>query len=215
VDVSEVKFKDGDKLHLSAQLWTTDRLILMATDGRAFTLGADKLPGGRGQGEPIRLSIDLGDSEQLIAMFALDEGRKRAVASGAGYGFVVPEGELLSARKAGKQVVNPADGSRLTHCFAVAGDHVAVIGENRKLLIFPLAELPEMPRGKGVKLQTYKDGGMLDLACFAGADGFAVIDASGRTRSIADWNEYVGRRASVGRLVPRGFPRSGKFDDRA
>jgi topoisomerase-4 subunit A len=128
---------------------------------------------------------------------------------------VVPEGELLSARKAGKQVVNPADGSRLTHCFAVAGDHVAVIGENRKLLIFPLAELPEMPRGKGVKLQTYKDGGMLDLACFAGADGFAVIDASGRTRSIADWNEYVGRRASVGRLVPRGFPRSGKFDDRA
>ena len=210
---ADIKFKDGDELLHSAQMWTTDKLILMASDGRAFTLPADKLPGGRGQGEPIRLSIELGETEKLIAIFAFDESRKRVVASSAGYGFVVPEAELLSTRKAGKQVVNPPDGSELVYCAPVEGDFLAVIGDNRKLLVFPLDELPEMPRGKGVKLQTYKDGGLADVMSFRGEDGLAITDAAGRQRSFQDWREWIAKRAAAGRMAPRGFSRSGRFRD--
>ncbi|MEE9380018.1 MAG: DNA topoisomerase IV subunit A, partial [Hyphomonadaceae bacterium] len=155
-DPETAKFKEGDSLYLAAQMLSTDKLILMASDGRAFTLGADKLPGGRGHGEPIRLSIDLEDSVDIIDMFKLDESRKRLVASDAGYGFIVPENELVSTRKAGKQSVNPPGDSRLTICEVISGDHIGVIGTNRKMLVFPLDDLPEMARGKGVKLQNYR-----------------------------------------------------------
>ncbi len=210
-DMTKVKFKDGDSLFLSVAMQTTDKLVLMASDGRAFTLAGDQLPGGRGQGEPIRLSIELGENEAIVTMFAADMQRKRLLASDAGYGFIVAEAECLSQRKAGKQVMNPPPGGELTVCRIADGNRVAVIGENRKLLIFDRDELPEMARGKGVKLQGYKDGGLADVMVFASEDGLAVSDPSGRTRTFPDWKDWIGKRAGAGRMAPRGFPRSGRF----
>ncbi len=211
-DLDKVKFKDGDGLALSCQMETTDKLILMSSDGRAFTLGGDKLPGGRGAGEPIRFQIDLEDEHSITDMFRLNPEGKRFMASKAGYGFICQEADLVSARKAGKQVVTTSSDSPLFISKVAVGDKVAVIGDNRKLLIFDLADLPEMPRGKGVKLQSYKDGGLLDAMVFSEADGFVVTEASGRQRTFPDWQDWNGRRAGAGRMVMRGFPRSGKFD---
>ncbi|MEM9181171.1 MAG: DNA topoisomerase IV subunit A, partial [Pseudomonadota bacterium] len=156
IDLSSAKFKDGDTLLFSEEVHTTDKLILMSSDGRAFTLTCDKLPGGRGHGEPIRISIDLEDSVEIVGMFKLEGSRKRIMASDAGYGFVIQESELESNRKAGKSVVSIPDGAKLLSVDLANGDHVAVIGTNKKLLIFPLDELPEMSRGKGNKLQNYR-----------------------------------------------------------
>ena len=213
LDAESAKFKDGDKFFASAELHTTDKLILMASDGRAFTLGADKLPGGRGHGEPIRLSIDLEDSVEIVAMFKLEAERKRLVASDAGYGFIIPESELESTRKAGKQAVNCSKGTALKVCEPVAGDHIAVVGTNRKMLVFPLADLPEMNRGKGVKLQNYKGKDKLaDVTSFAAADDLTVVDGGGRNRTFPEWKDWIGKRAQAGKIVPKGFPRSGRFN---
>ena len=212
-DLSSTRFKEGDELYLSCQMETTDKLILMSSDGRAFTLGGDKLPAGRGQGEPIRFQIDLEDEHEIVDMFKLMPDQKRFMASKGGYGFICPESELPSARKAGKQVVTTSKGSELFLCEPADGDLVAVIGENRKLLIFARDDLPEMPRGKGVKLQSYKDGGLADAKVFSSEEGFAVTDSAGRQRTFPDWRDWMGRRAGAGRMAPRGFPRSGKFRD--
>ncbi|MEM9669739.1 MAG: DNA topoisomerase IV subunit A [Pseudomonadota bacterium] len=212
LDLTAAKFKDGDSLFLAEEMNTTDKLILMASDGRAFTLGADKLPGGRGHGEPIRLSIDLEDSVDIVAMFKLDGERKRIVATDAGYGFVIPEAELESTRKAGKQAVNPPSGAELIVCDIVVGEQVAVIGTNKKLLIFPLSELPEMSRGKGVKLQSFKGKDRLaDIMTFVAKDGFTVRDGGGRQRTFPDWKDWKGKRSQAGKVAPKGFPRSGRF----
>ena len=211
LDLDTAKFKEGDSLYLSEEVYTTDKIILLASDGRSFTLTCDKLPGGRGHGEPIRLSIDLEDNVDIVSMFRLDSGRKRLVASDIGYGFVIPEGELESNRKAGKSAVNTG-GGKLLVCEPVKGDHIAVIGSNRKLLVFPLEELPEMPRGKGVKLQAYRGKDSLaDVMTFDGEEGLAVTDAAGRSRSFPEWREWLGKRAQAGKAAPRGFPKSGKF----
>ncbi len=209
-DLDKVKFKDGDELHLACKLETTDKLILMASDGRAFTLGGDKLPGGRGQGEPIRLQIELDEETAIIDLFKYQPENKRLMASSGGYGFICPEAELLSTRKAGKQVVTTGDGVLLI-CKVAEGDKAAVVGENRKLLIFDASDLPEMPRGKGVKLQSYKDGGLADAKLFKAEEGFSVEDSAGRQRTFPDWQDWSGRRASAGRMAPRGFPRNGTF----
>lgn len=212
-DPSSFKFKDGDSYFLSEEIMSNDKLILMSSDGRAFTLSPEKLPGGRGHGEPIRLSIDLEDSVDIVSIFRLDDTRRRLVASDAGYGFILPEGELVSSRKAGKQVVNPPSGSSLLVCHVVSGDHIATVGDNRKLLIFPLDELPEMNRGKGVKLQNYRGTDKLaDVTTFDAETGLAVIDSAGRTRIFGEWQEWLGKRAQAGKIVPKGFPRSGKFN---
>jgi topoisomerase-4 subunit A len=211
IDLSGVKFKDGDELFLSCALETTDKLILMSGDGRAFTLGADKLPGGRGQGEPIRFLIELEEEVSIIDMFRLIPDQKRFMASSSGYGFICPESELSSARKAGKQVVTCTGDTVLLSCNIAVGDLAAVIGVNRKLLIFDASELPEMPRGKGVKLQAYKDGGLADAKLFNAEDGFSVSDAAGRQRSFPDWRDWMGKRAAAGRMAPRGFPKNGTF----
>ena len=211
-DLETTKFKDGDELFLAEEMNTTDKLILMASDGRAFTLSADKLPGGRGHGEPIRLSIELEDSVEIITMFKFTPERKRLVASDAGYGFILPEKELESTRKAGKQSVNCAGGSQLVVCGIVTGDHIAVIGTNKKLLIFALSDLPEMNRGKGVKLQKFKGKDKLaDVTSFAADDGLVTI-SGGRQRSFPEWKDWIGKRAQAGKVVPKGFPRSGVFN---
>jgi topoisomerase IV subunit A len=212
-DPSELKFKEGDKLAFLIPAETTDKLVLFASDGRAFTLPCDKLPSARGQGEPLRLMLDLEDHVKLVAVFPFKEGRKRFVASSGGYGFIVPEEELLANRKAGKQVLN-VDGGETQVVLAVDGDQVAVAGDNSKLLIFPLAELPEMPRGKGVKLQSYREGGLRDALIFASETGGYWTDSSGRRREWAGWREWVGKRAGAGKLAPKGFPMSRRFTPR-
>ncbi|MGE0045848.1 MAG: DNA gyrase C-terminal beta-propeller domain-containing protein [Hyphomonadaceae bacterium] len=211
-DLEATKFKEGDHPAFAVHAQTTDKIIFFASDGRAFTIEAHKLPGGRGAGEPIRLMIELEETHAIIAVFAFEEGAKRFVASDDGYGFIVAQEELLSARKAGKQVLNPGGGKARVAAPA-DGDRVAVIGENRKLLIFKRDELPEMARGRGVKLQGYQKGGLSDAIMFAAADGLNWIDSAGRVRAVPEWKEHVGKRASAGRVAPRGFSRSGRFRD--
>ncbi len=213
LDAGSTKFKDGDSLFMAIEMQSNEKLVLMSSDGRAFTLPADKLPGGRGHGEPIRLSIDLEDSVDIVTMFKLDPSRKRLVASSAGYGFIIPEGELESTRKAGKQAVNCSGDSALTICTVAVGDHIAVVGTNKKMLVFPLSELPEMSRGKGVKLQNYKGKDKLaDAKSFAAVDDLVVIDGGGRNRTFPEWRDWIGKRAQAGKVVPKGFPRTGRFN---
>jgi topoisomerase-4 subunit A len=209
-DPSELKFKEGDKLGFLVEANTADKLLIFASDGRFFTIGCDKLPSARGQGEPLRLMIDLDDKTRIVDVFPHVAGRKRVVASSGGYGFLLPEDEALANRKAGKQVLN-VDGGEARLSLVAEGDQLAVIGENGKLLIFPLEELPEMPRGKGVKLQSYREGELRDGLVFKAEDGAFWIDAAGRRRDWAEWKDWAGRRAGAGKLAPKGFPASKRF----
>ena len=211
---AELKFKDGDGPGLAVHAETTDKLMIFASNGRFYTLATSTLPGGRGMGEPLRLMVDLPNEAEIIAMFPWREGEKYLVASKAGDGFVVNAGDILAQTKTGKQVLN---GDALL-CRPVRGDHVAVVGDNRKMLVFPLAELPEMSRGKGVRLQRYGKGGGLirddmlsDAICLTLADGLSWPMVGGKTRTEPDLSEWLGKRGSSGRMAPRGFPRDNKF----
>ncbi|WP_374570308.1 DNA topoisomerase IV subunit A [Phenylobacterium sp.] len=209
-DPSELKFKEGDKLGFIVPAETTDKLLIFASDGRFFTLGCDKLPSARGHGEPLRLMLDLDDKVEIIDVFAHKPGTKRFVASRAGYGFILPEEEAIAFRKAGKQVLS-VDKKGSAFAMPITGDHVAVIGDNGKILIFEVAELPEMPRGKGVKLQAYREGGLRDATLFSAEEGASWIDGAGRTRTWPEWAEWKGKRAAAGKLAPKGFPTSKRF----
>jgi topoisomerase-4 subunit A len=210
-DLEALKFKDGDGAAFAVTCETTDKLLLLSSDGRAFTMGADKLPGGRGAGEPIRHHVELGENDEAVALFKYEEGAKRVVAGAHGYGFIVSEDDMMASKRGGKVVLNVDSDERAICAIPAEGDMIAVIGQNRKLLIFPLSELPEMARGKGVKLQSLKDGGLADVTCFAKADGLSWIDPGGRQRAVPEWKDYVGKRAQAGLKAPRGFSRSGKF----
>jgi topoisomerase IV subunit A len=212
-DPSELKFKEGDGLAFIVPAETTDKLLLFASDGRFFTLAGDKLPSARGQGEPLRLMLDIDDRVSILAIFVYKPGARRVLASKAGYGFILPEDEAVAMRRAGKQTLS-VDAAGACFCLAVDGDHIAVLGDNGKALIFPLSELPEMPRGKGVKLQSYREGGLRDGLVFTAADGAAWTTADGRTRAWSDWRDWLGKRAGAGRLVPKGFPASKRFRPR-
>jgi len=209
---TDFKFKDGDEGALTLHAETTDKIILFGSNGRFFTLLGANLPGGRGMGEPVRLMVDLPNEAQIVNLFLHRPGGRMVVASSDGDGFLVPTDELLAQTRAGKQVLNLRDGAKALICKPVSGDHVAVVGENRKLLVFPLAELPEMGRGKGVRLQAYKDGGLSDLTTITLTQGLSWKDPAGRTRLEADLAEWLGKRASAGRMAPRGFPRDNHFD---
>ena len=213
-DPSELKFKEGDGLAFLVPAETTDKLLLFASDGRFFTLAGDKLPSARGQGEPLRLMLDLDDRVTILAVFPYRPGAKRALASKAGYGFVMPEDDAVAMRRAGKQVLS-VDAKGACFCLPIDGDHLAVVGDNGKALIFPLSELPEMPRGKGVKLQSYREGGLRDGLIFSADAGAAWTTADGRSRAWPDWREWLGKRAAAGKLVPKGFPASKKFRPRS
>jgi len=208
-DLGNLTFKEGDHAQHVVRCETTDKLLAFASDGRAFTLDAHKLPGGRGHGEPIRLSIELGDIDEVVALFVYEEGSKRLVASHEGYGFVVPEAEMLATKRSGKQILN----GRAMQAAKVEGDQVAVIGERKKLLVFPLSEMPEMNRGKGVKLQSYHDRGLADVKVFGKDEGLTWEDSAGRIRAVPEWKDYRGKRGSAGKIAPKGFSRSGRFSD--
>jgi topoisomerase-4 subunit A len=210
VDLAKLQFKTGDELRRAIPAQTTDKLVLFATNGKFYTLGAGELPGGRSQGEPLRLMIDLDEVDDIVECFVHKPGRKLLVASSAGNGFVVPEEEVVAQTRKGKQVLNVNGGERAAVCVAAEGDMVAVLGENRRLLVFPLAELNEMTRGKGVRLQKYKEGGLADVQVFDRARGISLEDG-GRSRTLTDLSDYEGVRASAGSAVPRGFPKGNRF----
>ena len=207
----ELKFKDGDEGRFIFHAETTDKLLVFGSNGRFYTLAASQLPGGRGMGEPVRLMVDLPNEAEIVDLFILQPEARLLVASTAGDGFVVPAADVVAQTRSGKQVLNVRDDVRALVCHATRGDHVACVGENRKVLIFPLDELPEMGRGKGVRLQKYKDGGLSDATTFTLADGLSWLDPAGRTRTQTDLAEWLGKRAGTGRMAPRGFPRDNKF----
>jgi topoisomerase-4 subunit A len=206
-------FKAGDKLKLLLKAETTDKLLLLTTGGKVLTLSGDRLPGGRGQGEPVRLMVDVEEGQDIVDLFVYRPGEKRLIASLKGNGFVVAEDELVANTRKGKQILNVSGDDEARLIAPVAGDMVAVIGQNRKLLIFPLAQLPTMSRGKGVRVQKYKDGGVADLKTFDSSGGLSWTDSSGRTfvKSLEDIKDWIGERAQAGRQPPNGFPRSNKF----
>jgi topoisomerase-4 subunit A len=212
-DLSGLSFKADDSLKLAFFAETTSKLLVFATNGRFYTIEAAKLPGGRGHGEPIRLFSDLEQEADIVSVFRYQGGRKLIVASRQGRGFVAPEDECLANTRKGKQVLNikPPDQARAVA--PVEGDLVAAIGENRKMLIFPIEQVPEMTRGRGVRLQRYKDGGLSDIKTFEVEKGLSWADPAGRvfTQSLKELADWRGNRADAGRLAPKGFPKSNTF----
>ena len=216
-DLSGIVFKADDALKFAFAAETTSKFLVFATNGRFYTLDAAKLPGGRGHGEPIRLFIDLEQDADLVAVSPYQGGRKLLVASREGRGFIVAEDECLANTRKGKHVLNvkPPDAARAMA--VVEGELVASIGENRKLVIFPTDQVPEMARGRGVRLQRYRDGGLCDIKTFKALDGLFWADSAGRIfsltmKELADWR---GNRADAGRLAPKGFPRTNRFSSLA
>ncbi|MEQ9247121.1 MAG: DNA topoisomerase IV subunit A [Nitratireductor sp.] len=212
-DFSSLSFKEGDSLKIAFHAQTTDKILLFTTGGKVFTIGADRLPGGRGHGEPVRIMVDMENDQAIVTAFAHDPERRLLVASHAGNGFVVAEKEIVANTRKGKQVMNVKAPDEAKLCLPVSGDHVAVVGQNRKLLVFPLSEVPEMSRGKGVRLQRYKDGGVSDIKTFAMEEGLSWKDSADRTfvKTREELTEWMGNRAAAGRMAPKGFPRTGKF----
>ncbi len=212
-DLSVLQFKAGDDLMTALPAETTDKIIVAATGGRFYTLAADRLPGGRGHGEPIKLMVDMDDAEVVVSVFVHKPDRRLLVVSSDGGGFLVAEAGVVANTRKGRQIMNLSADGELYRCVSASGDTVAILGENRKLLIFPLAQVAEMPRGKGVRLQRYKDGGVADVRVFAAAQGLGWQDSSGRNfnRSMNELKDWRGARAQAGRLPPVGFPRSNRF----
>jgi topoisomerase-4 subunit A len=206
---AEVRFKEGDALHLAVHAQTTDRIVLFATNGRAFTLKGEAVPRGR-DGQPVRLLVELTNEDQVVALFVPADGERFLLAASDGRGFVVKAEELLAEKRTGKQVLLLDAGREAMVCVPVEGDSVATVGENRKLLVFPLDQVPEMTRGRGVQLQSYRDGGLSDVKVFRRAEGLSWA-LGDRVRTETDLTPWRGQRAGAGKLPPNGFPRSNKF----
>jgi topoisomerase-4 subunit A len=213
IDRATLTFKTDDSLKAAIEAETTDKIVVASTGGRFYTLAADKLPGGRGHGEPIKLMVDMEAADDVVAVFVRDPARKLLVVSTEGRGFIVPEADVLANTRKGKQVMGVSAPEEMRIAVPAAGDMVAMLGENRKLLLFPLEQVPEMARGKGVRLQKYKDGGAADARVFKKGDGLTWSDSSGRefNRPLSELKDWIGERAQAGRLPPQGFPRHGKF----
>ena len=207
----EIRFKEGDGLFAAMHAETTDRIVVFATNGKAYTIKADTIPRGRGDGQPVRLMIDLTNEDAVVTMFVHEDGKRFLVAASDGKGFVVKGEDLLAEKRTGKQVLNVDGATEAAICTPVEGDTVAVIGDNRKLLVFPLEQVPEMTRGRGVQLQAYRDGGLSDAKVFAKAEGLSWT-LGGRTRTETDLRPWAGNRAGAGKAPPNGFPRANRFE---
>ena len=206
----EVRYKDGDVGRFWLHAQSTDRILLFATNGRFYTLNAGKLPGGRGAGDPVRLMIDLANDEDIVTVLVFAPGKKLLVSSSDGRGFIVAEDDTLAQTRNGRQVLNLGAGAEAVACRPVDGDTVAVVGENRKIVLFPAGELPTMARGRGVVLQRYRDGGLADAKVFDLAEGLSWRSGD-RVRTERDLGYWIGKRAQAGRLAPKGFAKSGRF----
>jgi topoisomerase-4 subunit A len=209
--LEKLTFKADDSLKYAIKGQTTDKLVLFATNGKFYTFDASALPGGRGQGEPVRLMIDLEEADDILEGFVHKPGRKLLVASNVGNGFIVAEEEVVAQTRKGKQILNLTEGERAALCRPAEGDSVAVLGDNRRLLVFPLAELNEMTRGRGVRLQKYKDGGLADAQVFDSAAGLRLGDSAGRARTVSELTDYRGTRAQAGTAGLRGLPKNNRF----
>ncbi|MEO1650115.1 MAG: DNA gyrase C-terminal beta-propeller domain-containing protein, partial [Pseudomonadota bacterium] len=214
-DLARLEFKQGDKLKAAVHAHTTDKILIFATNGRFFTLAGDQLPGGRGHGEPLRLMIDLEENHAPVHMLLHDPERYLLVASAGGYGFAIPEADVVASTRKGKQILNVAAGDEARHVVPVpdGADRVATVGSNRKLLIFDLEEVNELTRGKGTILQRLKDTDLADIRAFKRSDGLSWQDAAGRTfvTPLSDLKDWVGTRAQAGKVAPKGFPRNNCF----
>jgi topoisomerase-4 subunit A len=211
LDLSGLAFKTDDALESAVQCQTTDQLLMLTSNGKVYTLDPSKLPGGRGHGEPVRLMVDIDPGAEIAALFLAEGSAKLLLATKEGRGFVAARADLVANTRKGKQVlvVDAPDAARFA--VPVVGDMVGIVGENRKLIAFALSEIPEMPRGKGVRLITMKDGAVADIKTYAAADGLSWQDGAGRTYAVEPIADYVAKRAGAGRVVPRGFPRTGRF----
>ncbi|MBT5540815.1 MAG: DNA topoisomerase IV subunit A, partial [Alphaproteobacteria bacterium] len=212
-EVQNIKYKDGDKTRFVLPAQTTDKLLVYGSNGRFYTLSIDKLPGGRGHGEPIRLMIEIEKDDDVVSMLLStpkEQNREFLLASSDGRGFIVPESELLSNKKAGKQVLTLGGKSKAHVCAIVQGDHIAVVGSNRRLLIFKLDELPKMARGRGVILQKYHGAELSDAITFNPETGLKW-KLGDRERTETDLRIWISKRATTGRLPPTGFPKGNKF----
>ncbi|MBV9077779.1 MAG: DNA topoisomerase IV subunit A, partial [Methylobacteriaceae bacterium] len=212
-DLSKLEFKGDDRLRTSFFAETTSKILVLATNGKVFTLEAAKLPGGRGFGDPIRLMADIDEGADVVTAFAYRPGAKLLLVASDGRGFVAVQDELVATTRKGRNVLGLDAPARALLAIDAAGDHVAIVGENRKLLVFPLAQLPEMARGKGVRLQRYKEGGVSDAKVFTLANGLTWLDTSGRTWTVpaAELTAWLGSRTEAGRLPPKGFPKTNRF----
>lgn len=212
-DTSTLSYKDGDQAKFVFTAQSTDKIMLFSSSGKFFTLEAGKLPGGRGHGEPVRLMADLDSTDSIVELFVHVPGTKRLLASTDGDGFIVLEDECVATTRKGKQVLNVKAPSEAQVCVCVgeSDDHVATVGNNRKLVIFKLSELPEMSRGKGVRLQKFKDGGLSDARTFKLKEGLTWVDSSGRNFTVTELKDWLGERAQAGRLPPKGFPKNNRF----
>jgi topoisomerase-4 subunit A len=210
-DAAEIKYKEGDGPRFVLKAETTDKLLLISSDGRGYLLPVDRLPGGRGQGEPLRLQIDLARGAEPVTLALQRPAGRLLLASSAARGFVAEERAIAAQTRVGRQVFNLADGEQLSVAVPAEGDHVATVGSNRKLLIFPLDQLPVMSRGKGVLLQRYKGGTLADARVLHLADGLSWPGGKG-TRTVTDLAPWLGKRGQAGRLAPHGFPRTNRFD---
>ena len=212
IDLKELKFKEGDDGKFVIPAETTDKLLVFATNGRFYTVAVDKLPGGRGHGEPLRLMFDLGNDADIVTLKVHKPGDKLVVASSDGRGFVVPEDEVVAQTKSGKQVLNVRGDIEAVACTPAVGDHIAILGRKRKMLVFPLSELPEMSRGRGVKLRSYAGDSLADVATFAMSEGLTTRTGDRqRTFAAGELKDCVGKRAQSGRKVPKGFPSAPRF----
>ena len=212
-DYSTLTFKEDDRLKIAFPAVTTDKIIIVSTGGKFFTIAANDLPGGRGHGEPIRILVDMDNDQDILTAFVFKPDEKLLLVSHMGNGFIASGSDIVATTRKGKQIMNVKLPDETKLCIPVNGDHVAIVGENRKLLIFPLSEIPEMSRGKGVRLQRYKDGGVSDINTFNLSEGLNWRDTADRTftKQADELVEWLGVRAGAGRMVPKGFPRSGKF----
>lgn len=206
----DFKFKDDDALLFAIHAQTTDKIILFDTSGKFFTIPANEIPNGRGFGQPLRLMVDLGMNDNICDMFVFEPKAQYLIASNSGRGFLIDENHVMAQTRNGRKIMNVEKGEVAAFCKKVTGDMVATIGDNRKLLIFKLEEVPTMARGRGVTLQKYKDGGLSDIQIFKEADGFTYNRAGG-TKTETELLTWLGHRAQVGKLAPFGFPKSNKF----
>jgi topoisomerase-4 subunit A len=209
-DEAELKYKEGDGPRFVIRAQSTDKMILISSDGRAYLLPVERLPGGRGQGEPLRVHVELTRGAEALMLGVHRPDGEVLLASDAARGFVAEESAIAAQTRSGKQVCNLDEGERLVTAVPAEGDHVAIIGSNRKLLIFSLDQLPVMSRGKGVLLQRYKDGRLGDAVVFRLEDGLTWATAKG-TRTLAEPQYWIGKRGQAGRTVPHGFPKSNRF----
>jgi topoisomerase-4 subunit A len=209
-ELDKVPFKAGDSLFRAIMAQTTDKLVMFASNGKFFTLEASALPGGRGHGEPVRLLVDLEESSDIVELFVHKPGRKLLVASDAGNGFIVAEDEVVAQTRKGKQIMTVTAPDKAIACIAAAGDMVATVGENRKMLVFPLEEVNELARGRGVRLQTLRNGGLSDVTVFQSAEGLRWMEGA-RVRTFTEVEPWQGKRAQAGAAVPKGFPRANRF----